>query len=518
MTNRSKYLKPVLSLTSIVVATSSFATGNSWAGLAPLFRSIIDAQPATLKTTPGTDLGQPLIPKDPAKQPAVASSLGTVKLKWPSLVGQSPAAAKPVQAGQPGSDPDSRWWPHPLNSPPFPLADWISESQQPIGETWDVGDGPLQKALIGDKWDKQRIRLYGWLDFGYTESTSKHSNFPLSYGTIPNLPVLDQEVIRLERMPDTVQTTKNDWGFRVTQVFGTDYRYLIGDGYFFDQLQKRNQMYGYDLPEFYGLLYYPKLAPLGGVVQIGRYISPADVECQLAPQNYLYSHTLMYTVDPYTYTGVNLQQQWSKTWSTMIGFDAGNDKSWWEKSREPNFEFLVGWHSPDNKDDVWIGPDQIGNGHFSWGHDSEQIFTTTWGHKFNDRWHIQSEHYYMWSYDALMGGTETDGPAQTFAGGGGPGKQIPGMSHANGYTSYLMYQSDKWSYYTFRTDMLNDPQGWRTGIPGNQYSLTLGYCHWLSPTTTFRPELRYDWADHQAFDNGTRKTQITLAADIIFHF
>ena len=124
----------------------------------------------------------------------------------------------------------------------------------------------------------------------------------------------------------------------------------------------------------------------------------------------------------------------------------------------------------------------------------------------------------MWSYDALMGGTETDGPAQTFAGGGGPGKQIPGMSHANGYTSYLMYQSDKWSYYTFRTDMLNDPQGWRTGIPGNQYSLTLGYCHWLSPTTTFRPELRYDWADHQAFDNGTRKTQITLAADIIFHF
>jgi hypothetical protein len=434
---------------------------------------------------------------------------------------QSPAAQAPATQTPAAQDPNAngRWWPHPINSPPFPLPDWISESQQPIGEDWDAGDGPLQKSLLGTQWDKARIRTYGWFDFGYTESTSKHNNYPLSYDVIPNAPVLDQAVLRIERMPDTVQTDHKDWGFRITQIYGIDYRFLAGDGYVFDQLQKHNDKYGYDFPEVYGQIYLPKAAPLGGVVQVGRYISPADIECQLAPQNYLYSHSLMYTVDPYTYTGANIQQTWSKTWSTMFGIDAGNDKSWWEKSAEVNFEALVGWHSPNNKDDVWVGPDQIGNGHYSWGHDSEQIFSATWGHKFNDRWHMQNEMYYMWSYDAEKGGTETDGPPQTFASGGGPGPIIPGQSHANGYTTYLMYQTDKWSYWCFRTDWLGDPEGWRTGVSNNYYSLTLGYDHWFSPTTTFRPELRYEWADkNDAYDNGTRKTQMELAADIIFHF
>jgi len=51
------------------------------------------------------------------------------------------------------------------------------------------------------------------------------------------------------------------------------------------------------------------------VIKFGRYISPPDIEAQLAPDNYLYTHSLMFTFDCYTQTGINpdikLNDQWS---------------------------------------------------------------------------------------------------------------------------------------------------------------------------------------------------------------
>lgn len=180
--------------------------------------------------------------------------------------------------------------------------DGITEDTAPIGTDQDAGDGPLQKSLIGNHWDKERIRVYGWADMAYTESSSNHNDFPNTYAVMPNRPVLDQFILRVERTPDTVQTDHNDWGFRVTNLYGTDYRFTAGDGYFFDQLQKRNALYGWDPVEMYVHEYFPKIGRKGALPQVGRYISPCDIEAQLSPENYLYSHSLMYSVDPYTYT------------------------------------------------------------------------------------------------------------------------------------------------------------------------------------------------------------------------
>lgn len=433
-------------------------------------------------------------------------------------LGYAPVSTQTGQTTSPEPTVSPRWWQHPFAAPPFPLPDGISEATIPIGVSWDAGDGPLQKAVLGDKWDKERIRVYGWLDFGYTASTSNHNNFPLSYDIMPNRPVLDQGVLRFERTPDTVQQDHNDWGFRFSSLYGIDYRFTAGDGYFFDQLQKHNMLYGYDPVEMYFQYYWPRFGGLGSYVQVGRYISPCDIEEQLSPDNYLFSHSLMYTVDPYTYSGAYLVTQYSKYWSTIFGFDAGNDKAWWEKSAEPNGEALVSWHSHTNNDVLMGGVDQFGNGHFSWGHDSEQIATINWQHKWSNAWHVISQYYYMWEYDAAKGGTEVDGPSEPYASGGGSGPIMPGQSHANGYVTYLEHQTDKWSYLTFRTDWLNDPDGWRTGYNNNYYSLTIGYARWLSPTTEFRPELRHEWADNPAYDNGAHRAQTELAADLIFHF
>ncbi len=56
--------------------------------------------------------------------------------------------------------------------------------------------------------------------------------------------------------------------------------------------------------EAYGLIYIPNVAQ-GMVIKFGRYISPPDIEAQLALDNYLYTHSLMFTFDCYTQTGTH---------------------------------------------------------------------------------------------------------------------------------------------------------------------------------------------------------------------
>ena len=42
----------------------------------------------------------------------------------------------------------------------------------------------------------------------------------------------------------------------------------------------------------------------GLMIRFGRYISIPDIEAQLAPNNYMYSHSMTYTFDNFTNTGV----------------------------------------------------------------------------------------------------------------------------------------------------------------------------------------------------------------------
>src|SRR5207253_2399401 len=122
---------------------------------------------------------------------------------------------------------------------------------------------------------------------------------PAGYPIRPNRFELEQLVFRIERLPDTVQRDHVDWGFNVTNVYGLDYRYTIMKGIFSDQLLSKNRTYGYDVPTFYGELYFPQIAE-GMNVRVGRYLSVPDIETQMAPGNWLYTHSLLYIFDPFT--------------------------------------------------------------------------------------------------------------------------------------------------------------------------------------------------------------------------
>lgn len=408
----------------------------------------------------------------------------------------------------------ARSLPSPIDSPPFPTSEW--DGAPLIGVNSEAPNYPLQK-LLGLK---GRFKIYGWLDFGGNISSSKHSNAPESYDIVPNGVGLDQAIIKMERQPNTVQTKHFDYGFLLTNIFGTDYRYTTGKGYFSDQLLKHNNKYGYDPAEIYGLLYFPKVAD-GLILKIGRFISPADIEAQWAPDNYLYSHSLMFTVDPYTFTGVQATFKLGAHWQLMAGAHAGNDMAPWSNSASLNGLLMARWVSADNNNSLFGGINSLGSGKYKNNHDNLQMLVATWGHRFNGTVHMMTEVYYLWQKDALVGGTVIDGPAQDFYTGVGAGNLIPGTSKAVGAVNYFQIKFSAKDYLSVRNGYLSDPQGNRTGYATQYSDHTIGFVHHFNSLIMIRPEIRYEHAYKDGitpYDNGIKKDQYTAAMDIIARF
>jgi hypothetical protein len=405
--------------------------------------------------------------------------------------------------------------PSPLPDPPFPTSDW--DGAPLVGTDAEAPNYPLTK-LLG--LTKSRVKIYGWVDVGGDLSSSKKSNAPTSYDIIPNSIVLDQLGIKFDKQPDMSQTDHFDWGFLSTTIYGTDYRYTTGLGYFSTQLLEHNQKYGIDPAEAYVLLYWPKIAD-GMVLKLGRYISPADIEAQWATDNYLYSHSLMFTVDPYTFTGAQATFKLGSYWQLEAGVHAGNDMAPWSSSAQINGLLMARWVSKDNSNSLYGGINALGNGDYTRGHDDLQMLVMTWGIKFNETLHMMTEAYYMWQYHALVGGDVNYGPAQPFFEGVGPGAPIKGTEYAQGFVNYFQILTSKKDYISIRTDFLNDPQGGRTGYATLYSSHTIGFVHYFNDYIRIRPEIRYETAyadDVTPYDNGTKKNQWTLAGDLIVRF
>ena len=335
---------------------------------------------------------------------------------------------------------------------------------------------------------------------------------------MPNQLELSQVILIFERVVDTVQNEKFDWGFRFTNLYGIDYRYTTGKGYFSNQLLKHNHLYGYDPLQMQVDLYFPKLFQ-GTVFRIGRFISPLDIEAQLSPDNFLYTHSNMYSVDPYTFTGGQMISKLNDNFTMTLGVHAGADMAPWTTSSQINGEFLLRWVAPNNKDSLFGGVDSIGHGYYKNGHDDLQVLGVTWSHKFNDHFTTMTEQYYIFQRNALQGGTVVNGTPQPYFEGTGPGKLLRGLSDEYGIVNYTSYILDDKSLLVLRSDCLADFQGQRTGIPGAYFEHTLGYVRHLTSWAILRPEVRFDYTSGQkGYDNGTKRDQFTFSTDLIIRF
>jgi hypothetical protein len=266
----------------------------------------------------------------------------------------------------PSTQPDStrRIPPAPLTSPPFPNADWNYGGASVIGATNTTGY-PLMEAIYGgsngDAWKRSGVQIYGWINPGFNFSTSSRSNLPLGYNFYPNRIELDQFVTYIERVPDTVQTEHVDWGFRIGNMYGIDYHFTTAKGWFSQQLLSQGRQYGDDPLMVYFDLYFPKIAD-GMNLRIGRYISVPDIEAQLAVNNYTYTHSLLFSYDPFTQTGIIATVKLNNSWLFNLGLSAGNDIAPWAEGAKPSLTACVSYTFNAGNDMVYPCASGINSG------------------------------------------------------------------------------------------------------------------------------------------------------------
>ena len=417
-----------------------------------------------------------------------------------------------------GPAPARRGFAAPIDSPPFPSSDY-SVGGTPIIGAPDTQSYMLMQAI---NQNKSRTKVYGWFNGGFDVSTSNKrdgANSPAAYYYNPNRVIPDQEVLYIERLPDSVQTQHFDWGFRLAQLYGQDYRYTISKGIFSQQLLAFNHEYGYDPVMFYVDLYFPHVAK-GMNVRMGRYISLPDIEAQLAPNNYTYSHSLLYTIDPYTQTGVVASIKLSDHWLLQTGFSDGNDVAIWTKDVKPTGTVCVDYTWQKGGDAVYTCANSFNDGKYAYN--NLQSYYVTWYHKLSPTWHTDTETWYMYERDVpnIAGNvanpiTPEKGANGAFCSAGERTCFAPEAAIVN----YLEHEFNTHNYLSIRNEFVNDIKGQRTGYATKYSEHLVSYGHWIGSTVLFRPELRLEHSyDLHAYDNGTKKTQFIFAGDVTYHF
>jgi hypothetical protein len=122
-------------------------------------------------------------------------------------------------------------------------------------------------------------------------------------------------------------------GLPLAPIYGENYRYTTAYGLWSNQLLNKNANNGYDIPMAYGEVFIPQLAE-GLMIRFGRYISIPDIEAQLAPNNYMYTHSMTYTFDNYTNTGVNATLAATKNWILQLGVTVGTEAMPWHVGQQ----------------------------------------------------------------------------------------------------------------------------------------------------------------------------------------
>jgi hypothetical protein len=473
-------------------------------------------------------------------------------------------------------------WPAiPQSTPPMPFTDWPYGGTTLLGDNHTASvDSPLMVALqhtsVGQTLNSTGIQVYGWVDVGGNLSNVANKNCgsragaqggcnfnvnaPAAYDYNANTVQLNQAVIYIERTPDTVQTDHWDWGFRLSGIYGTDYHYTTAYGLGSYQLLNHNQLYGWDIPMAYFEVYDPHLLD-GLMIRVGRYISLPDIEAQLAPNNYMYTHSLAYTFDNYTNEGIQATLAVTKKILVQVGISDGSEAAIWhvgetEANPAAGTPLNVLFPGKTFKTDPGAQPSFTGCLRFDdflssdlnlcanainnaeWGYNNLQWYGFTFYHKFSSRFHVSAEVYDLYQKDVpnlnnpavqalntrfgTDGGTPFGAPYIFF---NNPNEarcsstgQLTCSAAAYAALTYWNYQPTPLDNISLRLEVFDDAQGQRTGFATTYYDVGIGLQHWLSPQIELRPEFTQYWSGVAAFGAGTEKQASILSGDIIIHF
>ena len=255
-------------------------------------------------------------------------------------------------------------------------------------------------------------------------------------------------------------------------------------------------------------------------IRVGRYISVPDIEAQLAPNNYTYSHSLLYTFDPYTQTGIVASVKLSDHWLVQGGVSAGNDVAPWVSEAQLTGTACVNYTWSQGGDALYTCANSFNKGNY--GYNNVQAYYQTWYHKINAQWHTDTEAWYMYQRNVPNIAGNVTNPPPTITGANGAfcsAEERTCYAPAYAVVNYLERKISSRKYLSIRNEFLNDMRGQRTGFKTRYSEHLVSYGYWIGSTVLFRPEVRFEHAyDLPAYDLGTKKSQFIAAGDITYHF
>ncbi|MGB9436260.1 MAG: outer membrane beta-barrel protein, partial [Candidatus Acidiferrum sp.] len=256
--------------------------------------------------------------------------------------------------------------------------------------------------------------------------------------------------------------------------------------------------------------------------RIGRYISLPDIEAQLAPDNFTYRHSILYTFGAYTQTGINVTTKLNDHWMVRLGLSAGNHVAprLGEPNAKPTFNACVGHTWTQGADNLYVCDNSTNSGKYACN--DLQAYYVTWHHKIDSSWHTDTESGYMWEKNAPNGNNPAAAPLLiTGANGAICDAPTDVTSHAAEWAivNYLVKQFSSKDYFTTRNEYFNDIMGQRTGYKTQYSEHLIEWGRWIGSTILIRPELRFEHAyGAPGYNAGTKKSQLVFASDVIFHF
>lgn len=258
-------------------------------------------------------------------------------------------------------------------------------------------------------------------------------------------------------------------------------------------------------------------------ITFGRIISEADIEAQLAPNNPMSTHSLLYSYDPYTQERVFNTIKLNRNWTIQGGIANGNDVAVWENDpgNQPTGTVMFQYQSDNNKFSFYGGANAFNNA--TYGYNNIQQYVGTFSCKFNEKVWTTQETWYMFQENFYPNNAVGQEVVNASAPETRPialgGQYLPGYNYEWATLNYTMFRLAPNTFFTTRCELYNDASGQRTGYATMYQENSIGITYWPDALITFRPELRYDHSFREtAYDNGAGHNQVMASFDIIVHF
>jgi hypothetical protein len=371
----------------------------------------------------------------------------------------------------------------------------------------------LDKGGAGGAMDSAGINIYGFVEGGWTynfDTPNNHTNVGRVFDFEDQDKTLNQVDLTIERAVDASKG-KFDVGFKIEWMYGGDARLIHSNGLNFYGPEYALTGGDFDYDEEFDLTqaYATMAVPVGSGLTItaGKFVTLLGYETINPTSNPLYSHSYLFGFAiPFTQTGGMAKYNITKDMALTLGFSRG-----WEQSNKDNNGSIDGfgqlsWAVNDKMNlaiNIISGPEQDNNSG-------------------NYRTVVDVVGMYK------LGDNTTVGVNIDYGYGSREGNDVgfdgkPGTGDWWGAAVYVSQKIDSHFTVNIRGEYFNDDDGCR-GLDTTVTELTAGVCVTPFPGNQWagglviRPEIRWDHANNDIFNDANDDNQFTVGGDIIFAF